>query len=111
MKKDLFDVYESCDETIARTTGRAISTKRSTEIRYDSPHIGHKALDCIDDVSDQPFCLSLRFSALKCTISVGEQYFCREATPDVLTSTTVSPPALRENRYFVQLPRDVKEGF
>ncbi len=112
MVEALFDMYESYDRNNSYDDRRGYFYKT---LNGDTVHLtrytGQKALEYIDDVSGQPFCLSLSFSAPHAHDRAEDQYFWQEATSDVLASTTVPPPALGGDPYFEQLPREVREGF
>ena len=112
MESALFDVYESYDRNNSYDDRRGYFYKT---LNGDTVHLtrytGQKALDYIDNTSDQPFCLSLSFSAPHAHDRAEDQYFWQEETDGVLASSTVPPPALGDDRYFEQLPREVREGF
>ncbi len=75
-------------------------------------YTGQKALDFIDNVpDDQPFCLSLSFSAPHAHDGAPLQYFWQEE-PDRLYNDKDLPKAdISNDKYFEALPKPVRDGF
>lgn len=61
--------------------------------------------------SNQPFCLSLSFSAPHAHDNATEQYFWQEKSNHRYTDETIPPPLLGDEKYFKALPKEVQEGF
>lgn len=109
----LFDAYESYDRNNRHPDYRGYYYKT---LDGDTVHLtrytGAKALDFIEQApSDQPFCLSLSFSAPHAHDSAPDQYFWQSEQDDVLDNGEVPGPALGDDRYFDALPEAVREGF
>jgi len=108
-----FDVYESYDRNNRFKDKRGYYYKT---IGKDTVHLtrytGQKALDFIDDTSsDQPFCLSLSFSAPHAHDPAEDQYFWQSTTDEMLSNTTIPGPELGKDKYFEALPKIVRDGF
>ncbi|PQV50631.1 arylsulfatase A-like enzyme [Jejuia pallidilutea] len=86
-------------------------------IDNDTVHLtrytGQKALDFIDKNAskEKPFCLSLSFSAPHAHDAAVEQYFWQEATDNLLVNTTIPEPKLGDDKYFLEQPKIVRDGF
>ncbi len=112
MESQLFDVYEDYDRNNAYKDRRGYYYKT---LEGDTVHLtrytGQQALDFIDQVPDQPFCLSLSFSAPHAHDGAPEQYFWQQETDQLLSDTTIPQPLLGEDKYFEKLPKEVRDGF
>ncbi len=109
----LFDQYEAYDRNNSFPDRRGYYYKT---INQDTIHLtrytGQMALDFIDrSKPDQPFSLSLSFSAPHAHDGAKEQYFWQETTDHLLENTTVPAPALADDQYFENQPQYVREGF
>ncbi|MGB3587762.1 MAG: family 78 glycoside hydrolase catalytic domain, partial [Tunicatimonas sp.] len=109
----LFDEYESYDRNNRFKDRRGYYYKTLEE---DTVHLtrytGQKALDFIDRAdTEQPFCLSLSFSAPHAHDPAEDQYFWQPESDKLLAKTKVPDPKLGDNRYFNKLPEPVREGF
>jgi arylsulfatase A-like enzyme len=85
-------------------------------IGKDTVHLtrftGHQACQFIRNVPpDQPFCLSLSFSAPHAHDKATEQYFWQEKSNARYAHVTIPPPLLADDKYFDALPEEVREGF
>lgn len=108
-----FDVYESYDRANKYKDRRGYYYKT---IGKDTVHLtrytGQKAIDFIDDTSnDQPFCLSLSFSAPHAHDPAEAQYYWQNTTDKMLSSTTIPGPELGDDKYFEAQPKIVRDGF
>ncbi|WP_282122011.1 family 78 glycoside hydrolase catalytic domain [Algibacter mikhailovii] len=109
-----FDEYESYDRNNRYKDRRGYYYKT---IDNDTVHLtrytGQKALDFIDTnaTNENPFCLSLSFSAPHAHDGAPEQYFWQDTTDNLLTDTTIPEPELGDDKYFDALPKNVREGF
>ena len=61
--------------------------------------------------ANQPFCMSLSFSAPHAHDNAPEQYFWQEKSNNRYTGVTIPPPLLGDEKYFNALPKEVQEGF
>ena len=109
----LFDVYEDYDRNNAYKDRRGYYYKTLGD---DTVHLtrytGQQALDFIEQAPrDQPFCLSLSFSAPHAHDAAPDQYFWQPETASLLENTTMPGPDLAEDRYFDELPAPVRAGF
>lgn len=109
----LFDTYESYDRNNRYPDRRGYYYKT---LDGDTVHLtrytGAQALDFIEQTpGDQPFCLSLSFSAPHAHDSAPDQYFWQSEQDQWLAGGDVPGPALAEDRYFDALPQAVREGF
>ena len=112
-KDQLFDVYEDYDRNNAYKDRRGYYYKTLGD---DTVHLtrytGQQALDFIAEApDDQPFCLSLSFSAPHAHDGAVDQYFWQTESDALLQNTTVPDPDLGEDRYFDELPKPVRDGF
>lgn len=109
----LFDQYESYDRNGAYPDKRGYYYKT---IGIDTVHLtrytGQKALDFIEKTSkDEPFCLSLSFSAPHAHDNAEDQYFWQSTTDPLLQNVTIPDANLGDDKYFNALPEEVREGF
>ena len=109
----LFDEIESYDRIGRFPDRRGYYYKKLGE---DSVHLtrytGEKALDFIDDApSDQPFCLSLSFSAPHAHDNAELQYFWQEEPDRLYQDMEMPGPELAGDSWFNTLPLPVREGF
>lgn len=112
-KENLFHEYEDYDRNGAFADRRGYFYKK---IGKDTVHLtrytGQKALDFIQKAkSDQPFCLSLSFSAPHAHDPAPDQYFWEKETDHLLQTTTIPQADISDNKYFDILPDFVKKGF
>lgn len=85
-------------------------------IGSDTVHLtrytGYRAQQFIKNTpANQPFCMSLSFSAPHAHDSSPEQYFWQEKSNNRYTGVTIPPPLLGDEKYFKALPKEVQEGF
>lgn len=114
--KDLagqFDEYESYDRNGQFKDRRGYFYKT---IGSDTVHLtrytGQQALDFIDQANpDEPFCLSLSFSAPHAHDPAEDQYFWQDETDPLLQGITIPEADISEDRYFEAQPEIVKSGF
>ncbi|MFT7434294.1 MAG: alpha-L-rhamnosidase [Psychromonas sp.] len=75
-------------------------------------YTGQKALDFIDQSSsNEPFCLSLSFSAPHAADGAEDQYFWQEETDYLFQDLTIPDPLISHDSIFNKLPEKVKTGF
>ncbi|WP_460544549.1 alpha-L-rhamnosidase-related protein [Echinicola sediminis] len=108
-----FDEYESYDRNNQYKDRRGYYYKT---LDGDTVHLtrytGQQALDFIDKApQDQPFCLSLSFSAPHAHDGAPEQYFWQNTTANLLEDTTIPGPVLGDDKYFQSQPKFVRDGF
>ena len=112
-KERLFDVIEDYDRNTAFRDYRGYYYK---VLDGDTVHLtrytGEKALDFIDSTpEDQPFSLSISFSAPHAHDGAPEQYFWQEEQNALYEEMDMPGPALADDTYFDRLPLPVREGF
>ena len=110
---EMFDDYEIYDRNNAYDDRRGYYYKT---LENDTVHLtrytGQKALDFIEKAnSEQPFCLSLSFSAPHAHDRAEDQYFWQETTDALLKNTKIPDPKLAEDKYFMAQPSYVRDGF
>ncbi|SNR70791.1 Arylsulfatase A [Lutibacter agarilyticus] len=108
-----FDEFEDYDRNNRFPDRRGYYYKT---IDKDTVHLtrytGQKALDFIDKTSsEQPFLLSLSFSAPHAHDRAEDQYFWQNTTNNLLADTTIPGPVLADDKYFDAQPEIVKKGF
>ena len=86
------------------------------KIGGDTVHLtrytGNQALSFIQSApTDKPFCLSISFSAPHGHDNSVEQYYWQEKSNDLYSGIKIPKPLLAEDRYFLRLPKEVREGF
>lgn len=111
--EDMFDVFESYDRNGRYSDRRGYFYKT---IGADTVHLtrytGQQALNFIDDATpDQPFCLSLSFSAPHAHDSAEKQYFWQDETAPLLDGVTIPKANISDDRFFEAQPEIVKSGF
>ncbi|MEI6143701.1 MAG: sulfatase/phosphatase domain-containing protein, partial [Mariniphaga sp.] len=75
-------------------------------------YTGEKALEFISKApTNQPFCLSLSFSAPHAHDNSTGQYFWQKESDQLYKDVTIPDPQLGEDIYFNRLPKAVREGF
>ncbi len=109
----LFDDYEVYDRNGNFKDKRGYFYKK---IGNDTVHLtrytGQQALDFINNTDEnQPFVLSLSFSAPHAHDPAEEQYFWQKETDYLLQGIEVPKAEFSENHYFDRLPEMVKSGF
>lgn len=110
--EQLFDVAEIYDRNGKEPNRKGYFYKA---IGSDTVHLtrytGHKAQEFIENApAGKPFCLSLSFSAPHAHDPAPEQYFWQEKMDTLYAGINVPPPTLKEDRYFNELPEEVREG-
>lgn len=85
-------------------------------INGDSVHLtrftGHQAIEFIKKApANQPFCLSLSFSAPHAADEAVDQYFWTEETDYLYQDLEMPPAKISEDKYFNMLPEEVRKGF
>ncbi len=109
-----FDEYESYDRNNRFKDRRGYYYKT---INNDTVHLtrytGQKALDFIDKnaSNEEPFCLSLSFSAPHAHDGAPKQYFWQAGMDEMLEDTTIPEPELGDDKYFLAQPKIVRDGF
>ncbi len=109
--EDVFDRVEFYDRNNKFDDRRGYFYKT---IDNDTVHLtrytGQQALNFIAEApKDQPFCLSLSFSAPHAHDPAEDQYFWQKSS-DTLYQQEIPKPQLAEDRYFESLPAAVKAG-
>jgi arylsulfatase A-like enzyme len=112
-KDKLFDVIEDYDRANQYKDYRGYNYKT---LNGDTVHLtrytGQKALDFIDNVpADQPFSLSLCFSAPHAHDGAPLQYFWQEEPGKLYQNMDMPEPELADEKYFNALPKIVRDGF
>ena len=109
----LFDVYEDYDRDNAFKDRRGYFYKTlGSDTVHLTRYTGQQALDFIEQApTDQPFCLSLSFSAPHAHDPAPDQYFWQAASDTLLKNTNMPGPDLAEDHYFNELPEPVRKGF
>ena len=75
-------------------------------------YTGQQALDFINNAPEnQPFCLSLSFSAPHAHDPAPGQYFWQDEVDHLYRDQEMPPPLLGDDKYFEGLPDDVKKGY
>ena len=111
-KDKLFNVYDDYDRgPYPDRRGYYYKT-----IDKDTVHLtrytGQQALDFLEAApKDQPFCLSLSFSAPHAHDSAKDQYFWQTETDHLLADTTIPKADNSDDKYFDLLPKMVRDGF
>lgn len=108
-----FDEYESYDRNNGYKDRRGYYYKT---LGKDTVHLtrytGQKALDFIAKADgDEPFCLSLSFSAPHAHDPAEDQYFWQQESDALLQNMSMPGPALGEDKYFEAQPKIVRDGF
>lgn len=108
-----FNVFDSYDRNGKYPNRKGYYYKT---IGSDTVHLtrytGYQAQDFIKNApADQPFCLSLSFSAPHTHDNAPEQYIWQPQSDKLHANETMPPPPLAEDQYFDALPKEVKEGF
>lgn len=109
----LFDVFDNYDRNGRFTDHRGFFFKTIGE---DTVHLtrytGQQALDFIDTAPEgKPFCLSLSFSAPHAHDPAPLQYFWTRESDHLFKDMQMPDPELAEERYFLQQPQSVRDGF
>ena len=114
---DSFSEYEVYDRNHHFKDRRGYYYKT---IGKDSVHLtrytGHKALSFIENsTTDQPFCLSISFSAPHAHDGAWEgiqkQYFWQEEIDNYYKGIEIPTPKNASDKQFNALPKDVRKGF
>lgn len=108
-----FDEYESYDRNNGYKDRRGYYYKT---LGKDTVHLtrytGQKALDFIAKADgNEPFCLSLSFSAPHAHDPAEDQYFWQKESDALLQNMNMPGPALGEDKYFEAQPKIVRDGF
>ncbi|WP_396635688.1 sulfatase-like hydrolase/transferase [Maribacter sp. R77961] len=108
-----FDEYESYDRNNRFKDKRGYYYKT---LGKDTVHLtrytGQKALDFIANTDgNEPFCLSLSFSAPHAHDPAEDQYFWQQESDALLRNMNMPGPALGEDKYFEAQPKIVRDGF
>ncbi len=112
-KNQLFDVIDDYDRNNRYPDKRGYFFKT---IEEDTVHLtqytGHQALTYLDAVNtENPFCLSLSFSAPHAHDSAPDQYFWQTETAGLLQNTEIPKAHISDNSFFENLPEFVRSGF
>ncbi|MGR3810526.1 sulfatase-like hydrolase/transferase [Jiulongibacter sp. NS-SX5] len=108
-----FDDYESYDRNTAYPDKRGYYYKT---IGQDTVHLtrytGQQAIDYIKKTpSNQPFCLSLSFSAPHAHDPAEDQYFWQQESDELLNDVSIPRADLSTDSFFEALPDIVRQGF
>ena len=108
-----FHEFESYDRNNAFNDRRGYYYKT---LGKDTVHLtrytGQKAIDFIADAkANEPFCLSLSFSAPHAHDSAKDQYFWQQESDALLQNMYMPGPELGEDKYFEAQPKIVRDGF
>lgn len=112
-KEKMFDEIEDYDRNGRFPDFRGYYYKKLGD---DTVHLtrytGQKALDFIEHTpTDQPFSLSLSFSAPHAHDNAPLQYFWQEEPDKLYQNMDLPGPDLADEKYFNALPLPVREGF
>ena len=108
----LFDYAEIYDRNDKLPDRRGYYKACGTDSLHLTRYTGQKAIDFINSYNgDEPFCLSLGFSAPHAHDPAVEQYFWTEQSDSLYSDMLMPPPLLGKDEYFESLPREVREGF
>ncbi|WP_044209230.1 sulfatase-like hydrolase/transferase [Flammeovirga sp. OC4] len=112
-KEKMFDEMEDYDREYKYKDYRGYYNKT---IDGDTVHLtrytGQKGLDFLENVPEnQPFSLSLCFSAPHAHDGAPKQYFWQEDPDQLYQDMEMPAPALSEDKYYEALPQIVKDGF
>ena len=112
-KNLLFDVMEDYDRNTSYSDRRGYFYKK---LGNDTVHLtrytGEKALEFIQKApANQPFCLSLSFSAPHAHDNSTGQYFWQKESDELYKDIIIPKPLLGEDIYFNRLPEAVRKGF
>lgn len=110
-----FDEYESYDRNNAYDDRRGYYYKtlgKDKDTVHLTRYTGQKALDFISDANtNEPFCLSLSFSAPHAHDSAEDQYYWQKESDALLQNMSMPGPELGEDKYFEAQPKIVRDGF
>ena len=82
-----------------------------TDTVHLTRYTGHKAQEFIKSApAEKPFCLSLSFSAPHAHDPAPLQYFWQKRSDNRYSDIVIPPPALGDDKYFNNLPKEVKLG-
>lgn len=110
LKFDKAEIYDR-NESHRNSKGYFYKTIQNETVHL-TKYTGFKALEFIQNTPvDQPFCLSLSFSAPHAHDSAPTQYFWQEKFDNKYSKVTIPGPYLSDAKFFNQLPFEVKEGF
>lgn len=112
-ESELFDEMESYDRNNKYADERGYFYKTIGE---DTVHLtrytGHKGQEFIANApKNKPFFLSLCFSAPHAHDKAPLQYFWQETLNELYGDVTVPGPIMAQDKYFNQLPQEVRLGF
>ena len=111
-RETLFDEIEIYDRDYHFPDRRGYFYKKiSGKAVHLTRYTGEKALGFIAKApTDQPFCLSLSFSAPHAHDNTEQQYFWQEEIDSLYQNMTMPGPSLGEDAYFNELPAFVRKG-
>lgn len=112
-KEALFDQFEEYDRNNRYKDQRGYYYK---QLDGDTVHLtrytGAKAIEFIENAPvNQPFCLSLSFSAPHAHDPAEKQYFWEDESDFLYQDQEMPGPALASDQDFMALPEIVREGF
>jgi len=112
-KQELFDEIEDYDRNNNFNDYRGYYYKT---LDGDTVHLtrytGQKALDFIENApAENPFCLSLSFSAPHAHDGAPEQYFWQNNQDELFEDIEIPVPNLSESLWFDKLPESVRDGY
>ena len=112
-KDALFDVFEDYDRNNRFKDYRGYYYKT---LNGDTVHLtrytGQMGLDFLDSIpNDQPFSLSLCFSAPHAHDGAPLQYFWQDEPDQLYQNMNFPEPELADDKYFNALPKIVRDGF
>ncbi|MEI7588370.1 MAG: sulfatase [Chitinophagia bacterium] len=107
-----FNVSEFYDRGVAPNKAGYFYKKIGKDSVHLTRYSGHQALEFIKTApSNQPFCLSVYFSAPHGHDESKEQYYWQEKSDSLYKNVTIPAPILGDSSYFNRLPKEVREGF
>ena len=111
-KDKMFDVIEDYDRDVAFKDYRCYYKKLGDELLHLTRYTGQKAIDFIGNASkDQPFCLSLSFSAPHAHDNAPQQYFWDKESDNLYKDQLLPTAKFADDKYFKALPIGVQQSF
>ncbi|MEO9894024.1 sulfatase [Aurantibacter sp.] len=108
-----FDEFESYDRNNKFKDRRGYYFKT---LGKDTVHLtrytGQRAIDYIENTNNnEPFCLSLSFSAPHAHDGAKDQYFWQQESNTLLENIKIPPAKISDDTYFEAQPKFVRDGF
>ena len=108
----LFDLAEIYDRGLEPNRKGYFYKTIDSDTVHLTRYTAHQAIEFIKNApANKPFCLSLSFSAPHAHDPAPAQYFWQEKSNGRYADILIPPPALGEDQYFQDLPKEVQDGF